>query len=134
MSTFKNFTELECWKGAVDLYNQVYQLTKNMDEIRHNYSLIDQLKRAALSISNNIAEGFGRHTDKDFLRFLNIANGSCFEVESMIIVMSRVQIISEGIYDQLMTLVLHVRKTLSGLMKYLSRSLLSPDSPTQQTK
>lgn len=122
MGTFKNFTEIACWQVSIDLYQELYEITK-LPEVRRNKSLVDQLRRAALSISNNIAEGFGRHTDKEFLMYLNISKGSCLEVESMIYLMDRIKLISVEQRNRLLILVIEVRKTIGGLAKYLSRSL-----------
>lgn len=123
MGTFKNFTELDCWKHAQKLMVQVNSLIKENEGVNRNYSLRDQLFRATMSISNNIAEGFGRHSNKEFLRFLNIAQGSANEVESMIYTLHTTELITEENKDDLLQTLISVKSTTGGLMRYLSKNL-----------
>ncbi len=80
---YTRFEELPVWKAAVQLASRAYSLTAQ-PPFRGQYSLRDQLERAAVSISNNIAEGFERGTTKELLTFLYIARGSAGEVRSML--------------------------------------------------
>lgn len=72
-------TDIEIYKEALQLAKQVFELVKNV-KIHREYFLIDQIKRAALSVAANIAEGYGRNTKKDFSQFLSIALGSVNEI------------------------------------------------------
>ncbi|WP_051617005.1 four helix bundle protein [Desulfonatronovibrio hydrogenovorans] len=83
MATFNRFEELPVWQEAIKLADEVYNLTEGPDW-KGSYSLRDQLERAALSVSNNIAEGFERGTTSELLVFLYIARGSAGEVRSML--------------------------------------------------
>lgn len=121
MATIKNYTELECWKASKLLFIEVDQLIKENESVKDNFVLRDQLFRATLSISNNIAEGFGRFSNRGFLRFLNIARGSCFEVENMLLMMQATQAISNSNAEKLFKLIHKVRITSGGLVKYLSK-------------
>jgi four helix bundle protein len=80
---YERFEQLPVWKAAIDLARRVYGLTRQR-ELRGHGSLRDQLERAAVSISNNIAEGFERGTTQELLTFLYIARGSAGEVRSML--------------------------------------------------
>jgi len=86
---YKRFEDLPVWNEAIDLAVQVYALTSNT-EFRSKYSLRDQIERAAVSVSNNIAEGFERGTNNELLAFLYIARGSASEVRSMLYLLNRI--------------------------------------------
>ena len=86
---YERFEQLPVWQAAVDLAVAVYSLTKN-ERFRHQYSLRDQLERAAVSVGNNIAEGFERGTKLELLTFLYIARGSAGEVRSMLCLLERI--------------------------------------------
>ena len=81
--TYSRFEELPVWKEAIRLAEGVYNLTEHRDW-KGSYSMRDQIERAALSVSNNIAEGFERGTTNELLMFLYIARGSAGEVRSML--------------------------------------------------
>ena len=81
--TYKRFEDLPVWQASLELARRVYQLT-TLPPFRRNRSLRDQIERAAVSVSNNIAEGFERGTTKELLTFLYIARGSAGEVRSML--------------------------------------------------
>jgi four helix bundle protein len=87
---YTRFEDLPVWNSAIELALQVYELT-SQPSFRSRYSLKNQLERAALSVSNNIAEGFERGTNKELLAFLYIARGSAGEVRSMLCLLERMQ-------------------------------------------
>lgn len=86
--TYSRFEDLPVWQEAILLVDEVYNMTESKDW-RGSYSLRDQLERAALSVSNNIAEGFERGTTNELLAFLYIARGSAGEVRSMLCFLER---------------------------------------------
>ena len=86
---YKRFEDLPVWNTAIDLAVSVYELTTR-PEFNGRYSLKDQIERAAVSVSNNIAEGFERGTNKELLSFLYIARGSAGEVRSMVCLLDRI--------------------------------------------
>jgi len=88
MPTFNRFEDLPVWKEAIHLAEGVYDMTESK-EWRSSFSFRDQLERAALSVSNNIAEGFERGTTNELLAFLYIARGSTGEVRSMLCFLER---------------------------------------------
>jgi four helix bundle protein len=87
--TYQRFEELPVWNSAIELALEVYEFT-SMSEFSSRYSLKDQLERAAVSVSNNIAEGFERGTNKELLSFLYISRGSAGEVRSMPCLIERI--------------------------------------------
>jgi len=86
---YKRFEDLPVWNSAIDLAVQVYDLTDTV-QFRRRRSLKDQIERAAVSVSNNIAEGFERGTNNELLAFLYISRGSAGEVRSMLCLLERV--------------------------------------------
>ncbi len=95
-----NFQNLTIWKEAMDLAQTIYATTKKFPK-EEMYALSSQMQRAAVSIPSNIAEGAGRSTNKDFANFLSIAIGSCFELQTQILLSERLHYITEEIRDNL---------------------------------
>jgi four helix bundle protein len=86
---YQQFEDLPVWKSALQLAAEVYSLTER-PEFQKRYSLRDQIERAAVSVSNNIAEGFERGTNQELLSFLYIARGSAGEVRSMLCLLNEI--------------------------------------------
>lgn len=109
--------DLDVWKRSMDLVAEIYQLTQTWpaDE---RYGLTAQIRRAAVSVPSNVAEGAARGTSKDFSRFLDIAQGSLAEVETQLEVATRIGLM-EGC-SRLENEMISVRRMLSGLKKNLS--------------
>ena len=118
MATVKRFEDLECWKASQELIIAIYKICKK-EQIRKNYSLSDQIKRASVSVSNNIVEGFERISRKEFKRFLSIANGSCSEVKNMIYVMKNLSFINKEEFNELMDICQKTQNLIKGLIRYL---------------
>ncbi len=77
----KTYKELKVWQRVVDLVTLIYQMTKSFPG-EERYGLTAQMRRAAVSIPSNIAEGWGRHSTKEYIRFLVVARGSLMELET----------------------------------------------------
>jgi len=120
MSTFKCIEEIDTWKEAVELAIEMYQIT-NSDKFKYDFTLKDQIRRSSLSISSNIAEGFERETQKEFIRFLFFAKGSCGELRSQLYISHIIGYISKEDYDSFNT----ICKTLSGKIQSLINYLKS---------
>lgn len=86
--SWKHYSELLVWQKAMDLADEVYRLTRLLPK-EERYSLCDQMRRAAISIPSNIAEGHGRHNDNEFRRFLLISKGSDSELETQLLLCIR---------------------------------------------
>ena len=108
----QKFTELIVWQKSKKLISITYSAS---NEIK-NFSFKDQLNRASLSISNNIAEGFGRRSNREFKRFLKISLGSAYEVNSMLIVFHDISILSDNLYNEALACVEEVIRMLIGLI------------------
>ncbi len=111
------YTELEVWKEARVLVNEVYLISKDFpkDEL---YGLTTQMRKCAISIPSNIAEGCGRQHYKDSLRFFFIARGSLYELETQIYLSSDQSYINKDISNDLMFQIEKCRKLLSGFINY----------------
>lgn len=118
MSKIEKFEDLKCWQEARELVLLVF-LTCRKESIKHDYALIDQLKRASLSVMNNIAEGFGRYSDKEFVRFLGIAQSSAQEVLSMTYVLLDLKYIDRETVEELQNRTNNAKNLILGLIKYL---------------
>jgi len=120
VATIKSFEELDCWKAGKEFYVRVRALV-NESKIQREFYLRDQLLRAALSVSNNIAEGFERSGEKEFKRYLIISNGSAAECKSMLLIISEVfHEIDDSQIKELYTLADKVINLNKGLIKYLN--------------
>jgi four helix bundle protein len=116
--TVKNYQDLIGWQKAMDLVEVVYHLTKRFPS-EELYGLTSQIRRAAVSVPSNIAEGQGRSSPNDFARFLSIAHGSLREVETQILIAVRLKYLQESDAAQAMQLCGETGRILNGLMNKL---------------
>jgi four helix bundle protein len=115
-SSSRNFRSYKVWQDAVDLATDVYKVTDVMPWFEKK-SLCDQLRRAVVSISSNIAEGAGRSTDLEFAHFLDISLGSSNEVETQLLISKNIGYITKEHYDELIGKLYAIQKQLVGLIK-----------------
>ncbi|MCC6866419.1 MAG: four helix bundle protein [Ignavibacteria bacterium] len=118
MTKIQRFEDLEVYKNALDISVYVYELT-SQGKLSKDYGLKDQLTRAAVSISNNIAEGFEYDNKKDFIKFLRYSKGSTGEVRNMLNLLVRIEFIEEDRYSFLYEKVSSLSKQLFGFTQYL---------------
>lgn len=123
MAGFKSFEEINAWKKGHALVIELYQLTNSSEGLSRDYGLKDQLRRAAVSITSNIAEGHERNTKKDFARFLNMAKGSAAEVRSQILIAKDLNYITDKEYESLKIQLIEVGSMISGLRNYLLKDV-----------
>ena len=123
MATFERFEDIEAWKKARALVNAVYKLTA-AGEFARDYGLKDQIRRAAVSVLSNIAEGFEREGNAEFCRFLAMAKGSCGEVRAQLYVAVDQHYIMAEQFDATVRQAVEVSRMISGLIKYLHQSEL----------
>ena len=110
-----NHKDLEVWKKSFDLVVDVYNETKSFPE-EEKYNITSQIRRAAVSIPSNIAEGCARSSDKELLRFIDIACGSLAELETQLLLVERFGYLNP---KELIAQIMSINKMLSGLKKYL---------------
>ena len=121
MDKIRHFTDLHTWKQAHNLVLEVYKITKKFPE-DERFGIISQMRRAAVSITSNIAEGFGRETSKEKNRFYSISRGSLLELESQLLISLDLKYISQEQFNELEKMVNEAGKALSGLKKYVLNS------------
>ena len=120
MGTFKSFEDIEAWKLGHKIAVQLYRLT-NESDLKRDFALRDQMRRCAISITSNIAEGFARQGDKEFAYFLNVAKASSVELRSQLILAKDLEYISYEVYDELNRELISVGKMTGGLIQFLNK-------------
>ena len=116
----KRFEDLEGWQIARELTNQIYAITKE-GPIARDYGFTEQIRRAALSVMNNIAEGFERGSNKDFAKFLFIARGSAGEVRSMLYIALDQQYLTTETFEHCCNICVRCSQICWGLIKHLKK-------------
>jgi four helix bundle protein len=119
-----NFEKLEVWQKAIDFADLIYSETRAFPS-DERFGLTNQLRRAAVSISSNIAEGSSRSSKSDFARFVEIATGSVFEVVSQAFIAQRESFLSEDQFQEIYADAEELSRMLSGLRKSLLSTLNS---------
>ena len=114
-----NFKELIVWQKSRCLVNDIYKLTQKFP-VDEKFGLTQQIRRAAVSIPSNIAEGSGRGTNNDFLHFIDIANGSAFEVETQLYLALDLEYISQSEFEDIAKKLLDVERLIYNFKKSLS--------------
>ncbi|OPX20473.1 MAG: four helix bundle protein [Desulfobacca sp. 4484_104] len=114
----RSFRDLDVWRKSIDLVKEIYQITGKFppSEI---YGLTNQIRRAAVSIPSNIAEGQGRNSAKEFRQFLGIALGSVAEIETQLIIAQEIGYLSNEKFDFLIISLDTIRKMIKSLAKAL---------------
>ena len=118
----RSHEKLDVWKKSIDFVVTVYRMTENFPS-DERFGLTSQIRRASVSISANIAEGAARESDKEFNRFLSIAQGSTSEVETEILIANRLGYISGEHYESLKTALDDIGRMITGLSKHLKRKI-----------
>lgn len=114
----KTHKDLDSWKFSVDLVTIIYQLTSTFPK-EEVFGLTNQMRRAAVSIPSNIAEGAARHSKKEFIQFLYIALGSQQELDTQLLIAKNLKFILNEDFNKLENEIHTIGKLLNGLIKYL---------------
>ena len=116
----KSYKELEAWKKSKDLVIGIYSITKNFpkDEL---YGITSQIRRAAVSIPSNIAEGHGRNHSKETIQYLHISRGSLFEVETLLILSHELGYLKVEEAEIKLANVTECIKIINGLISYFEK-------------
>ena len=115
-----NLKELKIWKKAIDLAVEVYRVTALFPP-EEKYGLISQIRRAAVSISSNIAEGAGRSSEKEFKYFLGIANGSSFELQTQLFISNKLILLSNEDLEKMLQQIEELQKMNYGFQNMLNK-------------
>lgn len=118
----KSFEEFEVHKKGVLLTKKIYQLVKK-PTFEKEFDFKSQIKRAVVSITNNIAEGSEYNNNKQFIRFLKMSKGSCAEVRNMLILAKELEFCSDDEIQESMILSVEISQNVSNFIKYLSSKL-----------
>ena len=120
------FEDLEAWQEARKLVKSVYDAINENPAFRRDFRLVNQIQAAAVSVMANIAEGFSRRSDKEFIQFLFISKSSCAEVQSHLYVALDQGYITQEIFDLIYTQAEKISRMDSAFIKYLRSQLPRP--------
>lgn len=118
MEKVKTYKDLIVWNKSIELVRLLYEITKAFPK-EELYGLTSQMRRSAVSIPSNIAEGAGRSTRKDYGQFLYIAYGSAFELETQLIIAKELGYLGAAEFEELSTLLCEISKMLRSLIQKL---------------
>lgn len=110
-----NYKEFKVWKRSIALNVLIYEYTRSFP-IEEKFGLVSQMRRSAVSIPSNIAEGSGRRTDKEFVHFLSIAHGSICELETQLFISLELQFISRENFEKTTNELREIQKMLYSLI------------------
>lgn len=122
-SAFKSYRDLEVWKKAMELAREVYKVTAKFPA-EERFGLTNQIRRAVVSVSSNLAEGHARATAADFSRFISISMGSVAELETQLLLSSYLGYLGQNDLERLLSDLDVAGKMLRGLSKAISRRKL----------
>lgn len=121
MGAFQRFEDIEAWQKARELTKAIYALS-NDGQFARDFGLRDQIRRASVSIMSNIAEGFGRGGNKEFMQFLSTAKGSASEVQAQLYVALDAGYINQDQFQKLYSETEATARMIAGLLRYLQNS------------
>ena len=113
-----NFKELNVWKESKDFCVLIYKLTNTFPD-SEKYGIVSQINRSSVSIPSNIAEGAGRNSNNDFSRFIHIATGSSFELETQLMIAFEIGYIEKENFEEIISKLNSIQKMLVSFNKYL---------------
>lgn len=116
-----SFEDIQAWQNAQDLVDHIYEMS-GKGKFSKDYSLRDQIRRATISIPSNIAEGFSRESNQEFVRFFFIAKGSAAEVQSQLYTAKSQKYLPEDKFDELYEKLEIISKQLSKFITYLKNA------------
>ncbi len=114
----RDFKKLQIWQNGIHIVKAAYQLT-NLLPVNEKFNLISQINRSAVSIPSNIAEGSSRKSEKDYYRFLEIALGSCFEIETQILILKELEIANQDLINDILEKIKIEQQQITSLMNKL---------------
>ena len=121
MARIERFEDIEAWQKARELTREIYWVT-NQGAFAKDFGLRDQIRRAAVSIMSNIAEGFGRGGNREFIQFLSMAKGSVSEVQAQLYIALDTGYITKDQFQQLYSLSQTTGNLIGGFIRHLTKS------------
>ncbi len=118
----RGYKDLQVWQRAMDLADAVYACTRNFPK-EEMYGLTSQLRRSAVSIPSNLAEGCSRTSTREFIRFVEIAYGSLAETETQLLIANRQKFLSQDALDELLKQTSEIGRMMNGLIQSLEQRL-----------
>jgi four helix bundle protein len=129
----KGYKDLIVWKNGVDLAELIYKLTEDFPK-REMFGITSQLRRAAVSVPSNIAEGWSRDSPKYFIQFLNVAKGSLAEMETQLILARRMKLVPVNQEENIFGLIDREARMLNSLINTIKKSIKAPNSNNSSTE
>lgn len=120
MTKVVQYSDLGVWQKAMNLVEEIYRLTRSFPK-EEQFGLISQMRRAAVSIPSNIAEGYGRKATKAYINYLSISYGSLLELETQIQIGHRLDFLERSTMEKLLVQTNEVGRMLNGLQQSLTR-------------
>ena len=124
----RKLEDLKVWKESINFGLEIYKITKPFPK-EELFGLVSQMRRCSISISSNIAEGAGRNSNKEMIRFLDIANGSAFELETQLLYAKELEYISMEQFQLLKEKLHHIQKMIFRFSDYIKKSQPSDQIP-----
>ncbi|MBS0196929.1 MAG: four helix bundle protein [Planctomycetes bacterium] len=128
MSEITSHRDLHAWQRAVEMGIAIYKASAALPQ-SERFGLTSQLRRGAVSVASNIAEGYGRGTSQDYLRFLRVARGALFEVDTQLVLAERLEYLSGTQCQSLQQSVQACGQVLSGLIRSIERKIEETGGP-----
>ncbi|MEW6469718.1 MAG: four helix bundle protein [Bacteroidota bacterium] len=121
MGKIEKIEDLIVWQKARELAKKIYALT-NKGKLSKDFALKDQIRRSSVSVASNIAEGFGRGGNKEFIQFLYMSKGSLYELRTQLYIALDLEYITQAEFSPLNAMIDETGKLINGLINYLQRS------------
>jgi len=118
MAKVERFEDLDTWRKATKIAIDIYKISET-EKLKNDFGTKDQIRRAAFSISSNIAEGFEYNNNKEFVRFLKYAKGSAGELRSQLFILNQLSLIQKDFYEEIIEELVCLSGQLSSFIKYL---------------
>mgnify|MGYP001286522220 CR=1 FL=1 len=118
----ESYRDLEAWKLAIRLTRFIYRASEQFPQ-EERFGLTSQIRRAAVSVASNIAEGWGRGTTSDYARFLRMARGSIFEVETQMCIARELGFVGDEVFEPVDELLRDTGRVLAGLLRSIEKKL-----------
>ena len=120
MAAIEKFEDIKAWQEARELLKSIYEITSK-GNFSKDWELKNQIRRSGLSVMSNIAEGFDRSSDKEFIQFLRIATGSCSELKSQLYAALDQKYIINELFSKIYQKATDVTKLINGFIRYLRK-------------